>query len=130
MFVSGIELNRIETSLLRILPRFSPQQQRLGITVYRLLAEGKPVARARIAAAVGVPEDEVSAVLASESLRPFVYDDDRRRVIGFGGLAIVPMHHRWSRSCFPTRLGATPSRRWPASAITCSGYYQRFGEAA
>lgn len=78
-----------------MLPRFTPEEQHLCIELYRLLAEGEPVPHARIAAAVGVAENNVAAVLATDSIRPLVYYDDQRRVIGFGGLAVVAMHHRF-----------------------------------
>ena len=95
MTTSVIELDQISTSLLRILPRFAPAQRRLSVALYRLLAEGSPVPLARLAATLGIAEREAQEILTSDLLRSFVYRDDVGRVIGFGGLAIVPMHHRF-----------------------------------
>lgn len=87
------EFARISDSLLAVLPRFNPDEQRLGLTLYRLLAEGGPVLPGRVVEAAGIHESEVTAMLAGDTMRPFVHQD-QRGIIGFGGLSVVPMHHR------------------------------------
>jgi alkylmercury lyase len=72
-------------------PALSEDEQRLFITLYRLLAAGQPVETAKLADHAGLPVEVVNEAL--ERLRG-VYRDDERRVIGFWGLSIRPMPHR------------------------------------
>lgn len=62
------------------LPRFSPEEQRIAVSLYRELAKGQPVDAGR---------------LGSDAIRALVFADDQGRVLGFGGLAVAPMHHRF-----------------------------------
>jgi hypothetical protein len=68
--------------------------QRLAIALYRLLATGRPVAAADLAAAAGLPESEVAATLDGW---PAVFTDSRGRITGFWGLAITELSpaHRY-----------------------------------
>lgn len=72
MLTSTPPLEEYWAALARVLPAFSPEQQRTAVTLYRELAKGAPLAR--------------------EPLRAFVYADNGVTV-GFGGLAAAPMHH-------------------------------------
>jgi alkylmercury lyase len=91
--------------------------QRLAIALYRLLAAGRPVAVADLAAAAGLPESEVAATL---DRWPAVFTDSRGRVTGFWGLTITelaPAHRyesggrilyawcAWDTLFLPARLG-------------------------
>lgn len=76
------------------LPVFSPEEQRVAVTLYRELAKGQPVDPAQLGKALGVPPAEAGDLLERESIRVFVYPDKEGRVLGFGGLAAAPMHHR------------------------------------
>ena len=66
-------------------------KQQLAISVYRLLAEGEPVDRDRLAIRTGLTREHVTELLGA---LPGVYLDDSDRVIGFWGLTIQPMAHR------------------------------------
>ena len=77
------------------LPVFSPEEQRVAVTLYRELAKGQPVDAAQLAQALGVPVAEARALLARDSIRAFVYQDKQGRVLGFGGLAAAEMAHRF-----------------------------------
>lgn len=44
--------------------------------------------------ALGVTSDESRALLERDAIKSFAYADDEGRVLGFGGLAAAPMHHR------------------------------------
>jgi len=73
-------------------PERNPEQQRIAVTTYRLLARGEPVAPTRIAEAAGVTAERVE-----ETLRPLplVLWDDLGRVVGFYGIHVghlVPTH--------------------------------------
>lgn len=76
------------------LPTFSPEEQRAAVTLYRELAKGQPIDAAQLGKALGVAADEARSFLSRESFNAFVYPDGDGRVLGFGGLAAVPMHHR------------------------------------
>ncbi len=77
------------------LPRFAPDEQRAAVTLYRELAKGSPVSAEQFAAALDVPVATAEDLLARDSIRSFVYPDEDGRVLGFGGLATAPMHHRF-----------------------------------
>ncbi len=68
------------------------QGRRIGIAVYDLLAKGDPVTPGEIAAHAHEPEAVVAATLRGW---PGVFWDDQGRVIGFWGLAIPEMDHRF-----------------------------------
>jgi alkylmercury lyase len=68
------------------------QGRRIGIAVYDLLAQGDPVTPAEIAAHAHEPE---AAVVATLKGWPGVFWDDHGRVVGFWGLAIPEMDHRF-----------------------------------
>lgn len=59
------------------------------------LAKGQPVDAAQFAEALGVSPSEGRALLARDSIKAFTYPDERGPVVGFGGLAAAPMHHRF-----------------------------------
>jgi alkylmercury lyase len=98
-------------------PPLSEDEQRLFVTLYRLLAAGQSVDATDLANSAGQPLDAVSDAL--ERL-PGVFTDEQRRVIGFWGLSIRPMPHRimvdgrtlyawcaWDTLFLPELIGAT-----------------------
>jgi hypothetical protein len=60
---------------------FSPEEQRAAVALYREIVKGSPA--------------EARALLERDPIKAFVYPDDQGRVLGFGGLAAAPMHHRF-----------------------------------
>ena len=78
----------------RLLP-FSPDEQQAAVTLYQELAKGQPVEVAQLAQALGVSTSEAQGLLARDSIKAFIYPDEQGRVVGFGGLAAAPMHHRF-----------------------------------
>ena len=74
---------------------FSREEQRVAVTLYRELAKGEPVDAAQLGRALGVSPVEGNALLQRDSIKSAVYPDDQGRVLGFGGLAAAPMHHRF-----------------------------------
>lgn len=81
------------------------QGRRLAIAVFDLLAQGDPVTPAEIAAHAHEPE---AVVLATLKGWPGVFWDDESRVVGFWGLAIPEMDHRFQAK------GAKPMYAWCA----------------
>src|SRR6059036_1723566 len=81
-------------ALAKHLPTFSPEDQRVAVTLYLELAKGQPVDAAQLGRALDVVPAEARGFLNRDSIKVFVYPDDEGRVLGFGGLAAAPMHHR------------------------------------
>jgi alkylmercury lyase len=81
--------------LASFLPLFSPEEQRAAVALYRELANGRPVHADQLGRALGVSLAESRALLERDTIKRFVHADDEARVLGFGGLAVAPMHHRF-----------------------------------
>lgn len=75
-------------------PKFSPEEQRAGMSLLRELARGEPVKVAQWAQALGTPIAEVEALLRTSRLSPYVQMDQDGQVAGFWGLSTVRTHHR------------------------------------
>lgn len=84
------ERQDLARELAAAMPALDTEQQRAAISLYRLLAEGEPVAPERIAERAGLAPEQVQALLDTW---PGVYREDGR-VIGFWGLALDRMPHR------------------------------------
>ncbi len=82
-------------AILARLPDFTLAEQRLGLALYRLLARGQPVTATELATAIDQAPHGVNELLAGEGMRGMVYRNDDGNVIGFGGLAVAPMPHRF-----------------------------------
>lgn len=72
-------------------PVTDTEDQGLAQTLFRLLAKGEPVDVARLAAAAGRRDQDVSAVLGRPDFAPLVYRDDRGRITGFSGLGVAEL---------------------------------------
>jgi alkylmercury lyase len=81
----------LDATLAAALPSISEEVKRLARRVARLLAEGEPLDTERIASVLGRPQPEVGAAIAA---LPWVVRDDRDRVVGFWGLAVIETPHR------------------------------------
>jgi alkylmercury lyase len=68
------------------------RDQRVQLTLFRLLAEGAPVERERLAAHAAVGDSEVRALLAAWH---GVHSDEVGRVVAFQGLSVVEAPHRF-----------------------------------
>jgi hypothetical protein len=77
-------VNVLADALIRAFVPLSPSEARLVVTIYRLLARGRPVEPGAIADTTGWTLAEVDARLTSW---PAVYRDDAGRLVGFWGLA-------------------------------------------
>ena len=73
-------------------PVLKAPEQRIALGLYRLLAEGEPVPPDRVAQHLDLSANLVREVLNSW---PAVYFDDEKNVIGFWGLALGEMPHRF-----------------------------------
>ncbi len=72
----------------------SARTQSLSIALYRLLSGGKPVSADQLGPACGVSGEDAVRLLLEFPLTTMALDD-RRAIVAFGGLSIVPTHHRF-----------------------------------
>ncbi|MCI0606809.1 alkylmercury lyase MerB [bacterium] len=70
----------------------SEDEQRVSVVLYRLLARGEPVSHESIAAAIQMPPNTVDSILGRW---PGIYYDGEHRIIGYWGLALPKMSHRF-----------------------------------
>jgi alkylmercury lyase len=87
----GLEVVSLEETAEAIraaLPNLDGTDQRIAITIHRLIGDGKPATSEAVAKAVDVP---VSRVEQSLNSWPGVYRDDEGRVIGFWGQGVDPL---------------------------------------
>ena len=96
MPVEIVDLETVSTALLQALSKLSVEEQRLGLALYRQLARGQPVHLESAAASVGLSAEAVATLANRDPLRALIYRDDRDRVVGFAGLTVLPMHHRFA----------------------------------
>lgn len=88
-------VDQLVSDLLARLPVVTGEEQRLGVEIYRQLAEGQPVAPSRLAQALGVATSDVAELLKRPNLKCLTYADQQGRIIGFGGLAVQEMAHHF-----------------------------------
>ena len=85
----------------------------MALALYRLLAQGEPVARERLAEHAGASARDVARVLDEQ---PGTYCNDDGRVVAFWGLALGGMPHQLTMtSSFWFGRGAS-LRRLPLNA--------------
>src|SRR6266849_400221 len=111
------DLDQLADALIGAAPDLDPAGERLFIATYRLLAAGRPVTAAELAAATGLPESDIAGTLGRW---PAVFTDRQGRVTGFWGLTIgelSPAHRfetggrvlyawcAWDTLFLPGRLG-------------------------
>jgi alkylmercury lyase len=89
------DLDEIFASLAAADLTLDERQQKVSLALYRELAKGKPVRREQLALALDMPDREVSEVLDSEALSCLTFHDEQKAIIGFGGLAVVEMAHKF-----------------------------------
>jgi alkylmercury lyase len=84
-------LDDISAAILAAFPKLSEPEQRVGLAVYRLLSQGRPVAVEQISAASGAAHDAVRETLAGWH---GVERNADGAVIGFWGLTLSETKHR------------------------------------
>ena len=124
-------LTALASELLARLPSMTGEEQRLGLEIYRQLAQGEPVLRSELAEALEVPTDTVDELLGHPNLKCLTYADKQGRIIGFGGLAVREMPHQfkvdgrtlytwcaWDSLFIPVILGEEAEVESPAPGST------------
>lgn len=85
------ETQQLIEALASAMPDLDETQQHLAVTLYRTLAEGRPVELSRLATRAGLGESLVRETVESWT---GVFRDDEGRIVGFWGLALPEMAHR------------------------------------
>jgi alkylmercury lyase len=85
-------LTELTDALIGAFPELDDVKRRVALATYRRLARGEPAPRREIAIEAGLGEAEVRRILDDWI---GVYSDSRGSVIGFWGLAIAKMKHRF-----------------------------------
>jgi alkylmercury lyase len=94
MQTSHPSVTSIFAALSAALPEFSQLEQRVALELYRQLARGQPVRSEVLAPPLELAPTEITAALGG-GLISLIYYDDAGQIIGFGGLAVVTMGHRF-----------------------------------
>ncbi len=89
-------LDTLTTDLLLRLPTMTEEERRLGLEIYRQLSSGEPVSTFGLAKALKSPPHEVDELLSHPNLKCLTYTDSEGHIVGFGGLAVRPMPHRFN----------------------------------
>jgi alkylmercury lyase len=87
-----MKLEQLADRIAGAAPKLGTLERRIAVTLYRMLAEGKPVQPSRVAESLALPEGRVHEALGSWS--GGVFYDEKGLVIGFWGLALSEMPHR------------------------------------
>ena len=88
-------MTALASDFLTRLPTMTDEEKRLGLEIYRELAQGEPAQRAGIAEALELPTRTVDELLERPNLKCLTYTDREGQIIGFGGLAVQDMPHRF-----------------------------------
>ena len=114
----SVDLEELASALVAAMPELEESEQRVAVELYRLLAEGLPVSRERLAERAGLPPARIAELLERW---PGVYPDDEGLIVGFWGLAqpTMPPHRfgvgarqlstwcAWDALFIPVILGKT-----------------------
>ena len=85
-------LEHLADKIVSAMPKLGAAERRIAVGLYRLLAKGEAVSPARLAETLNLSERGVRETL---SQWPGVYYEDTGAVIGFWGLALLEMPHRF-----------------------------------
>ena len=83
-----VTLEETADAIRSAMPNLDSTDQRIAITIHRLIGDGKPATSEAIARAIDVPVDRVEKALNSW---PGVFRDDEGSVVGFWGHAVAPL---------------------------------------
>src|SRR5713226_3703792 len=81
-----LNLGELAAGIVECFPTLDLLEQRLSLTLYRLLAEGQPVPLASLADRLNISVETVTRILDGS---PSVFADSQRRIVGYWGLSIA-----------------------------------------
>jgi hypothetical protein len=82
----------LANELAAAIPPLEAEEQPMALSLYPLLADAEPVSKQRLAEPAGESAEKVERLL---SQWPGVYLDGHGCVVGFWGMALCDMPHRW-----------------------------------
>jgi alkylmercury lyase len=85
-------LDEVADAVLGAFPKLSDDEQTVSLALYRLLAQGRPVPTLKLANETGFPLEKVQDMIERWH---GVYSDPDGAVVGYWGLALPPMKHRF-----------------------------------
>lgn len=74
----------------------SPKEQRVALALYELLARGKSVRLGELSESMASSTDDTLGMLDAPGLKSLTHYNESGAIIGFGGLAVVSMKHRFT----------------------------------
>lgn len=86
-------LDTLTKAVIGAFPKLSKRDQAVSLAFYRLLAKGSPVSTLDLAQASDLPVEKVEDIIESWN---GVYADPDGGLVGYWGLALAPMKHRFS----------------------------------
>jgi alkylmercury lyase len=92
---ANVSIDAIFDTLTAKLSDLNEAEQFVALALYRELLRGVPVSDNQIAQVQIRDVHDVSALLQAPGLDSMIYRDDNGLIVGFGGLAVVPMNHRF-----------------------------------
>ena len=84
--------DELATFIINLLPKLNEVEQRVSVQIYRLLAKGAPVIPEKIAKTLNMPLESLKNILNGWW---GVYYNDNGDIIGYWGLALPKMGHRF-----------------------------------
>jgi alkylmercury lyase len=78
----------------RVLTVNTPELQKLSVTLYKLLGRGAPVTPEQLGIGCNLSKGRIAQLLLEFPPTSLGFDEDGQ-VIAFGGLSLVPTHHRF-----------------------------------
>ncbi len=88
-----LSLDEIAKRLFPTFTQLSPEEQKYSLSLYRILAQGEPVSRDRLADALNTSHEKINHFLQD---RMGVYYDDNQNIIGYMGLGLAKMTHQFT----------------------------------
>ena len=95
MLEADMSIDTVFDTLTAKLCDLDEAEQLVALALYRELRRGVPVSDNEIAQVQSRDAHDVSALLQTPALDSLIYRDDDGLIVGFGGLAVVPMNHRF-----------------------------------
>jgi len=87
-----VNIDEISEGYFKAFPSLSEEEQIVNVEVYRQLARGLPVSHVSVAESLNMPFERVDEIIKSW---PGEYYNEDNKIIGFWGLAIPEMPHRF-----------------------------------
>jgi len=89
----NVDLDEISKGYFKASPTLTEEEQYINLEVYRLLSKGDPVTHEAVAQSLNMSFERVDEIIKSW---PGEYYNDENKIIGFWGLAIPEMAHRFN----------------------------------